>query len=230
SPELSACPVWTMEVVLLSATFPVLRVVIWCMCGHNLLIILNSCPASLFPPLLLCSLSSSAPLPLHPASPSAHPQPTISGVVSLQVWLEDPLSPSSSSESWTPLRSVNPAAPPWLLAPSSPVWPISPPVPQGSLVPPALLWLVVDLLSPQDYTPPAPPAFQLHLGPLSLRLHCGLPDPHLHLGCLSHLLLILCITLALRISVSASAPPLSDGPLESSALPPPWLLPPSASS
>ncbi len=77
------------------------------------------------------SLPLLPPPPLSSGSPYAHPQPTICAVGSPRVcqspsasWLEDPL--VSASESWTPPRPIDPAAPPWLLAPSSPLWPLSP--------------------------------------------------------------------------------------------------------
>ncbi len=152
------------------------------------------------------------------------PQPTICAVGSPQVcqspsasWLEDPLSPPPASESRTLPRPFNPAAPPWLLAPSSPPWLVSPPAPPGSLVPPPL-WLCQ-----------APPSLWLHLGPLSL----WLPDPHLCLGRLSHLLRLGPPDPPSRPGSPPRAsppppPPPSVGPMESSALPPPWLLPLSA--
>ncbi|KAI2664270.1 Major cell-surface adhesin PAc [Labeo rohita] len=93
--------------------------------------------------------------PLLPVSPSAHPQPTICAVGSPQVcqssfasWLEDPSSPPSASESWTPPRPSDPAAPPRLSAPSSPPSPVGPPAPPGSIVLSA---------PPPDSTPPAAP-------------------------------------------------------------------------
>ncbi|KAI2656688.1 ATP-dependent helicase brm [Labeo rohita] len=59
--------------------------------------------------------------PLLPVGPSAHPQLTICAVGLLQVcqsssasWLEDPSSTPSASESWTPPRPSDPAAPPRL--------------------------------------------------------------------------------------------------------------------
>ncbi len=78
------------------------------------------------------------------------------------------------------------------------------------------------------------PSLRLHLGPLSLQLHCGLLEPRLRLGWLSHLLLGPPDPLhnpgsaALHLHLGGPlppAPPLSVGPLESSALTPP-LLPP----
>ncbi len=108
------------------------------------------------------------------------------------LWSEDPQSPPPTSETQTPPLPVDPLDLPWLLAPSSP---------PGSLDPLTLPWLVVDLPSPRDYTAPGltsslcpsgsvgllPPSLWLHLGPLSLLLHRGLPDPGLRLGRLSHL-------------------------------------------
>ncbi|KAI2650018.1 Streptococcal surface protein B [Labeo rohita] len=90
----------------------------------------------------IITTSSALPFsaPLFPGSPSAHPQPTISALGSLRVcqsslasWLEDPLSLPPASESHTPPRPINPAAPPWFPAPSSPPWPVSPPAPSGSI-------------------------------------------------------------------------------------------------
>ncbi|KAL0170752.1 hypothetical protein M9458_035348, partial [Cirrhinus mrigala] len=54
------------------------------------------------------------------------------------------LSLPPASESRTPPRVVNPAAPPWLLAPSSLPWPGSPLASPGFLIPPAPPWSVVD--------------------------------------------------------------------------------------
>ncbi|XP_042600898.1 proline-rich receptor-like protein kinase PERK2 [Cyprinus carpio] len=54
----------------------------------------------------------------------------------------------SASESQTPPRPFDPAAPPWLLAPSSPPWPISLP---------ALSWSIVNHMWPRDSTPLATP-------------------------------------------------------------------------
>ncbi|KAL0154071.1 hypothetical protein M9458_050624, partial [Cirrhinus mrigala] len=119
-----------------------------------------------FPPTLPLSIVSAASVlpPLSPGSPSAHPQPTISVVGSLQVcqspsvsWLEDPSSPPPASESQTLPRSSDPAAPPRLSAPSSPPSPVGPPAPLGSLVPLAPPWSVVVPPSPQDSAPPALP-------------------------------------------------------------------------
>ncbi|KAI2644847.1 Unconventional myosin-IXb [Labeo rohita] len=76
-----------------------------------------------FPSTLPLSIVSAAsvPPPLSPGSPSAHPQPTICAVGSPQVcqspsvsWLEDPSSSPPASESWTPPRPSDPAAPPRL--------------------------------------------------------------------------------------------------------------------
>ncbi len=65
------------------------------------------------------------PPPLSSGSPSAHPQLTICLVRAPRVcqspssaWLGNPLPPTPASESWTPPRPIDPAAPPWFLAPS----------------------------------------------------------------------------------------------------------------
>ncbi len=164
-PELFACPEMTTEVVPLSATLPVLGVAMWCVwVAHTILepfTCLDFPPSLPLPPPLY--QSSQSP-PLSPGSPSAHPQPTICAVGSLQVcqspsasWLEGPLSLPPASESRNPPWPFDPAAPPWNLAPSSPPWPVSPPVLLGSLVPPAPTWSVVDHPLPWDYTLPATP-------------------------------------------------------------------------
>ncbi|KAL0168705.1 hypothetical protein M9458_036927, partial [Cirrhinus mrigala] len=144
-----------------------------------------------------------------------------------------------------PSRPVDSVAPPWMLAPSSPPWSISPPAPLGPLIPPAPPGSVVDHKPPHNSTPPpaphasgcqALPCLQLHFGPLLLRLHRGLPDPHLSRR--NHLLRLgppdppasSCVTLAGWLSTSGSTTSCStaiDQPLEST-LPPPWLLPLSA--
>ncbi|KAL0192919.1 hypothetical protein M9458_011215 [Cirrhinus mrigala] len=203
------------------------------------------------------SPAASALPPLSPDSPSAHPQPTICAVGSPRVcqspsasWLEDPSSSPPASESWTPPRPSDPAAPPRLSAPSSPPSPVSPPAPPGSLVPPAPPWSVVVPPSPQDSAPPAlprrsippallgsslPPAPPLSsVAPVPLRTSGAPPPPRSPEPWAPP-----------RPSGSSEspwtigspspprvppppAPPPSVGPLESSTLPPPWLLPPSA--
>ncbi|KAL0158811.1 hypothetical protein M9458_046887, partial [Cirrhinus mrigala] len=118
------------------------------------------------------------------------------------------------SESQTPPQPDDPSAPPWLTAPSSPPWPVSPLAPPGSLLPPSLPWSAVDHLLPLDSTPLASPRSSLPpapLGPLLLHIHCGTwpsGSSLLHPWLLYH-----------RLHFRQ---------LESSALPPPWLLPPSA--
>ncbi len=135
--ELSVCPVMTMEVGFeLSACLGLLSVclschehgvAIWCVwaaCTISETLDCHELPPSLpLPPPLQCSLSSSIPLSLHPASPSAHPQPSFCGLDLL--WAcqspassrsEDPRSPPPTFETQTPPRPVDPAAPPWLLA------------------------------------------------------------------------------------------------------------------
>ncbi|KAL0176582.1 hypothetical protein M9458_028912, partial [Cirrhinus mrigala] len=162
--------------------------------------------------------------PLSPGSPSAQPQPSICAAGSTQVcqsssasWLEDSLSPPPASESWTPPRPVNPAAPLWLLAPSSPssfrlrlglsstICHLGTPLLPLCLVPPALLG---------SSFPSAPPWSSVASAPLwpsgssSSPWLIGSPSPP-------------------RVP-PPPAPTLSAGALESSTLPPPWLLPLSA--
>ncbi len=118
-------------------------------------------------------------------------------------WSEDPQSPPQTTETQTPPLPVDPLALPWILAPSS--------LP-GSLIPPAMPWSVVDLPSPPPASPqPSVPLAQLgsplrlHLGPLSLLLHRGLPDspPAPRSPDRSSLVLrILYVTLVLGLSVS----------------------------
>ncbi|XP_058606809.1 uncharacterized protein LOC131524086 [Onychostoma macrolepis] len=164
--------------------------------------------------------ATSARPPLHPGSPSAHPQPTICAVGSPRVclspsasWLGDPSSPPPASESWTPPRPSDPAAPPRLLAPSSPPSPIGPPAPPGSFVPPAPPWSVIIPPSPQDSTPPAVPRCSAPPAPLGSSLPPAPPGS----------------SVAPAPPPPAPPPPAlppSVGPLESAAIPPPWLLPP----
>ncbi|KAL0190776.1 hypothetical protein M9458_013474, partial [Cirrhinus mrigala] len=78
-------------------------------------------------PLLLPSSSPAAS-----TIPTAHPQSTICAVGSPRVcqspsasWLKDPSSTPPASESWTPPRPFDPAAPPGLSAPSSPPSPVA---------------------------------------------------------------------------------------------------------
>ncbi|KAL0156895.1 hypothetical protein M9458_048141, partial [Cirrhinus mrigala] len=105
-----------------------------------------------FPPII--PLLSHPLIPAASALPSAHSQPTICVVGSPRFcqypstsWLEDPSSLLPASESQTPPRDFDPAAPPQLPAPSSPR---HPPVSPGCLVPPALPFSV-------DFTPSAAP-------------------------------------------------------------------------
>ncbi|KAI2655726.1 Opioid growth factor receptor [Labeo rohita] len=195
--------------------------------------------------------------PLSPDSPSAHPQPTTCAVGSPRVCqlpsasgLEDPSSPPPASESRTPPRPSDPAAPPRLSAPSSPSSPIGPPAPPGSLVFPAPPWSVVGPSSPQDSVPTAaprhsvPPALWTSSLPLAQPSSSVAPAPPRTSGSppTPRLPEPLVPPWPSGTSVSPwifgspspprapppAAPPLSVGPLESSALPPPWLLPPSA--
>ncbi|KAI2646767.1 Accumulation-associated protein [Labeo rohita] len=194
---------------------------------------------------------------LLPVSPSAHPQPTICAVGSLQVcqsssmsWLEDPSSPPSSSESWTPPRLSDPAAPPRLSAPSSPPSPVGPPAPPGSIVLSAPPRSVVIPPSPQDSTPPAaprrsvPPAPWNSSIPLAQPQSSVAPAPPRTSGSPpppwspepwappwpsgSSVSPRIIGSPSPPRALPPPAPPPSVSPRESSAFPPPWLLPPSA--
>ncbi|KAI2657694.1 C-C motif chemokine 7 [Labeo rohita] len=140
--------------------------------------------------------------------------------------LHHPWSPPLASECRTPPRLVDPVAPPWLLAPSSLWWPVSPPALQGSLVLPSSPSLIINHPSPRDSTPlaascpsvpQAPPFFQVHLGPLLLRLHSSLPDPASTVGQPPGVISP-CSTMA-PLSVSSTV-----GHLHGCALGPTWLL------
>ncbi len=138
----------------------------------------------LLPPLSKPASSSALSLWV-PVSPSAHPQSASSGHSDPPLDFqspallrhEDPLSPPPVSASWTPPRSFDPSAQPWLLAPLSPLCPLIPLAPLGSLVPPAPPWdgRVVDHPPPRVSTP------QLRLVTLSLWLCLAPPSLRLHL-------------------------------------------------
>ncbi len=105
------------------------------------------------------------PPPLSSVSPSARPQLTISTVWAPRVF--------HRRRGWRipylrlqPLRPIDPAAPPRLLAPLPPPSPIDPPAPPGSLVPPAPPWSGVDPPSPQDSAPPAAPRRSIQPAPV----------------------------------------------------------------
>ncbi|KAI2653845.1 Accumulation-associated protein [Labeo rohita] len=173
------------------------------------------------------------PLLPHPFIPASATPPLSPEVGSLQVcqfpsasWLEDPSSPSPASDGSAP-------------APSSPPSPVGPPAPPGSLVPPAPPWSVVDPPLPQDSTPQATPRRSVPPAPLGSSLPpaplgtSGSPPrspepwtPPRPSGS--------SVSPGLVGSPSPPrappplAPPPSVSPLESSALPLPWLLPPSA--
>ncbi|KAL0168686.1 hypothetical protein M9458_036908, partial [Cirrhinus mrigala] len=213
--ELSAFPEATMEVVPLSLA---LRVTLWCVWAAHT--VSNPPDHSELPP----SLSLPSPLhqsspssPLSPGSPSAYPQPTIC-VGSPRVcqspsvsWLEDPLStlrpelrlspPSVHQLCWAPSSfqlHTGHSAPP------------ATPRPSGS----------VRLLLPSGSTlvlccSGSTVAFSLEPS--------GLPWPS---G--SSALPCLIGSQSLPRTPLLPAPPPSVGPLESSALSPPWLLPLSA--
>ncbi len=192
----------------------------------------------------------SAP-PLSSGSPSAHPQPTICTVRAPRVcqspssaWLENPFPPPPASEYWTLPRPVDPAAPPWLLAPSSPPWSVhllrrapsylrlrfvlsssiyrlGTPLLRLRLVPPASSGSSFPLAAPRPSEAPAPPRPSgfppLHWSPepsVPPRPSGSSSSPWL-------------IGPPPQAPPPPALPPLV-GPLESSALPPPWLLPPSA--
>ncbi|KAL0189403.1 hypothetical protein M9458_016502, partial [Cirrhinus mrigala] len=159
-----------------------------------------------------------------------------------------PLAPPPASESRTPPRPSDPAAPPRLSAPSSPPSPVGPPAPPGSLVPPAPPWSVVVPPSPWDSTPPALPRRSIPPAPLGSSLPPAPPQssvapapprtsgappqspepwaPPWPSG--SSVLPWIFGSPSPPRAPPPPAPPPSVGPLESSALPPPWLLPPSA--
>ncbi|KAI2646692.1 Titin [Labeo rohita] len=189
-----------------------------------------------FPPTLpLLSTSMSVWPPLSPDSPAAHPQSTTCAVGSPRVcqlpsasWLEDPSSPPPASESRTPPRPSDPVAPPRLSASSSPSSPVGPPAPPGSLVFTAPPWSVVVPPSPQDSVPPAAPRHAVPPAPKDSSLPPAQPPSSV-------------APAPPRTSGSPpmpwspepralprAPPPPSVGPMESSALLPPWLLPPSA--
>ncbi|KAL0199245.1 hypothetical protein M9458_007785, partial [Cirrhinus mrigala] len=209
------------------------------------------------PTLPLLPMSTSVCAPLSPDSPSAHPQSSTCAVGSPRVCqlpsasgLEDPSSPPPASESRTPPRPSDPAAPPRLSAPSSPSSPIGPPAPPGSLVFPAPPWSVVVPSSPQDSVPlaaprhsvpPAPTDSSLPLAqppssvaPAPPRTSGSPPTPWSPEPRASPWPSGSSVSPCIFGSPSPprapppAAPPLSVGPLELSALPPPWLLPPSA--
>ncbi len=177
-----------------------------------------------------------------------HCQPNISTVRVLwdchppaSLGLEYPSPPSTASEAWTQPRPIDPAAPPRLLAPSPPPSPVDPPALPSSLVPPALPWSGVDLPSPRDSSSLAAPrrsdhwlrwapsSCQLHLGPRSLHLRriwriSRSPPPPQSLKSSASAWLI---GSPPRAPPPPALPPLV-GPTESAAIPPSWLLSPSA--
>ncbi|KAL0186581.1 hypothetical protein M9458_018251, partial [Cirrhinus mrigala] len=153
--------------------------------------------------------------------------PTICAVGSPRVcqspsvlWLEDPLSPPPASEFWTLPRLVDPAALPWLLVPSSLLWPGSPLAVAGSLVPVAPPWSAIDHPAPRHSTPPASPHSSILCcsgSTEAFRIHASMSVAGTF--CFTLALRILLVTLAHRLSATCST---------AFALPPPWLLPPSA--
>ncbi|KAL0160868.1 hypothetical protein M9458_044593, partial [Cirrhinus mrigala] len=176
--------------------------------------------------------ASVSPL-LSPDSPAAHPQSTTCVVGSTRVcqspsasWLEDPSSLPPATQSWTPPRPFDPAAPPWLSASSSPPLPFSPQAPPGSIVPPALSWSIVILPSPHRSIPLAlSPSVLCHTGSTAdLRSSTSASVARALGSALT--IRILSVALDHRLSVSTSG---STSTCSTSvALPPPWLLPPSA--
>ncbi|KAL0161836.1 hypothetical protein M9458_041232, partial [Cirrhinus mrigala] len=172
----------------------------------------NIPPNLLLPPPLIDLFHSSTPSQLDPVSPSAHPQPT-------HRCLEDPSTPPPASEAQTPPQSCNPAAPTWLPAPF-------PPAPLGSLSSP--------LPPPRDCTPPAAPRRSVSLALLGSSFPPGSPPtpqlpkpsvPPWPFGSSASPWLVGSLS---PPGGPPPAPPPSDGPLDSSALPSPWLLLPSA--
>ncbi|KAI2662036.1 Titin [Labeo rohita] len=198
---------------------------------------------------------ASVPPPLSPDSPAAYPQPTTCAVRLPQVcqspsasWLEDPSSPPPASESRTPPWPSDPAAPPRLSAPSSPLSPVDPLAPPGSLSLRLRLGWSSSRHRLSDSIPPAVPRHSVPPAPLGSSLPPALPqssvapallqtsgspprspEPWFPPGPTRS-------SVSPRIIGSSSphrappppVPPPSVGPLELSALPPPWLLPPSA--
>ncbi|ROK15788.1 Arachidonate 5-lipoxygenase [Anabarilius grahami] len=104
---------------------------------------------------------------------------------------ENPLSLPPSTEHRTPPRPSDPSAP------SSPPRPVIPPAPPGSLVPPSPPWSGITLVLLKNSWLPAAPLPSIPSAPRahpslwlcrclqSLRLHRGLPDPHLRLAPMS---------------------------------------------
>ncbi|KAL0196637.1 hypothetical protein M9458_005177, partial [Cirrhinus mrigala] len=183
-------------------------------------------------------IPSNLPLPPPPGlcvlicpSPAGSCQPTIYGVGLPWVCqspsaseLEDPL--TLPPESQTLPRPNDPKSPPWLLAPS-------PPAPLGSLVPPALPWLVVNAPLPQDLAHLAVPHCSIPPAPSTLILSCSGSTMDLRISIFASVARALGSTLALWILGVTLARDLCLGfhhhllrrPLESAALPSPWLLP-----
>ncbi|KAI2650713.1 Protein PHOTOPERIOD-INDEPENDENT EARLY FLOWERING 1 [Labeo rohita] len=156
-----------------------------------------------FPPTLPLSIVSAAsvPPPLSPGSPSAHPQPTISAVGSLQVcqspsvsWLEDPSSPPPASESQTPPRSSTQRLHPGSQLPHLHRRPLAHQLHRApsflrlhlgrslSRLRLRTLLLRLCLVAPSHWLCWAPPSLQLHLCPRLLLFRCGPPELRLCLG------------------------------------------------
>ncbi|KAI2645558.1 Opioid growth factor receptor [Labeo rohita] len=144
-----------------------------------------------------------------------------------------------SLSSASSFRVQNSAAPPRLSAPSSPSSPIGPPAPLGSLVFPAPPWSVVVSSSPQDSVPLAaprhsvPPALWTSSLPPAQPPSSVAPAPPQTSGSPpwpsgSSVSPWIFGSPSPPRAPPPAAPPPSVGPLESSAFPPPWLLPPSA--
>ncbi len=147
----------------------------------NPLTILNSRPAS--------QQSSPSP-PLSPDGPSAHPQPTIRAggtlVSTSSLWVLD-----STSALWTNGFTMAPSSLLSAVAHQS-ASSAGLPHPSGSTLvsyrPSAASGLHSSGYISSLRLYQGPPSLWFHLGPLSLRLHCGLPEPHLCLSHQSHLL------------------------------------------
>ncbi len=206
----------------------------------------NSPPNLPLPPPLIDLLPCLTPSSLDVVSLSAHHlwRGLAAGLpISSSVGVE-------SGGSQTPPRSCDPAAPPWLPAPSSPPEPVSPPAPSGSLVPPAPPWSVICLPPPRDCTPLTTPRPFVPLAPLSssfppappqssvapaLPRPSGAPStprstkpPAPTWPSASSASPWLFCSLSPPRAPPPPAPLSLVSPMESTATPPQWLLPPSA--
>ncbi len=149
--------------------------------------------------------------------------------------LEYPSPPPPASSAWTPPQPVDQAAPPRLLAPLPPPSPVDPPAPPGSLIPPAPPWLGVDPPLPLESSPLAaprrsvPPALLGSVPPVCSTwvLSCSTAEPSAPPWTPRSSTPPWLVGSPPR-APSPPAPPPLVCPLESVAIPPPWLLPLSA--